>query len=96
MGNADRPELHCRIRVEVVTFDRSARLSDSADPRDFMDGRYPMDQSRCPQCKKRLMAMTDKAGRTTLVCLKCDRVDPMETDAVKWANSGLAAPASAQ
>jgi uncharacterized protein YbaR (Trm112 family) len=41
-----------------------------------------MDQSRCPKCKKRLMAMTDKTGRTKLVCLKCGRVDPTKTDAV--------------
>ena len=52
-----------------------------------------MDPSRCPKCKKRLMAMTDRTGRTELVCLKCENVDPMKTDAVKWANSSLAAPA---
>jgi hypothetical protein len=55
-----------------------------------------MDPSRCPQCKKRLMAMTDRTGRTKLVCLKCENVDPMKTDAVKWANSSLAAPAKIQ
>ena len=49
-----------------------------------------MDVTRCPGCKKRLMAMTDRTGRTKLVCLKCDNVDPMKTDAVKWANSSLA------
>ena len=49
-----------------------------------------MDASRCPRCKKRLMAMTDRTGRTQLVCLKCDNVDPMKTDAAKWANSSLA------
>ena len=49
-----------------------------------------MDVSRCPACRKRLMAMTDRTGRTTLVCLKCDDIDPMKTDAVKWANSSLA------
>jgi hypothetical protein len=48
-----------------------------------------MDDSRCPICKKRLMAMTGRAGRTQLVCLKCDQIDPMKTDAVKWANSNL-------
>jgi hypothetical protein len=40
------------------------------------------------------MAMTDRTGRTTMVCLKCDNVDPMKTDAAKWAASGLAASAS--
>lgn len=49
-----------------------------------------MDTNRCPRCKKRLMAVTDKTGRTGLVCLKCDNVDPMKTDAAKWANSSLA------
>ena len=49
-----------------------------------------MDVTRCPKCKKRLMAMTDRTGATKLVCLKCDNVDPMKTDAAKWADSNLA------
>jgi phage FluMu protein Com len=49
-----------------------------------------MDDTRCFNCNKRLMAMTDRTGRTELVCLKCNNVDPMKTDAVKWANSSLA------
>lgn len=49
-----------------------------------------MDVSRCPGCKKRLMAMTDRTGRTKLICLKCDDVDPMKTVAAKRANSSLA------
>jgi hypothetical protein len=36
------------------------------------------------------MAMTDRKGRTTLVCLRCDKIDPMKTDAAKWASSSLA------
>jgi hypothetical protein len=36
------------------------------------------------------MAMTDRTGRTKLVGLKCDNVDPMKTDAANWANSTLA------
>ena len=51
-----------------------------------------MDSSRCPKCRKRLMAMTVRTGRTALVCLSCDQVDPMKTDAVKWARSNLAGP----
>lgn len=51
-----------------------------------------MDQSRCPNCKRRLMAMTDRTGRTQLVCMKCDKIDPMKTNAVRWANSSLAPP----
>jgi hypothetical protein len=39
------------------------------------------------------MAMTDRTGRTTQVCLKCDNIDPMKTDAAKWANSSLAGAA---
>ena len=49
-----------------------------------------MDMSRCPQCKKRLMAMTVRTGRTNIVCLKCDNVDPMKTEMAKWASSSLA------
>jgi hypothetical protein len=49
-----------------------------------------MDLSRCPNCRRRLMAMTDRTGRTNIVCMKCDNVDPMKTDAVKLAFSGLA------
>jgi hypothetical protein len=48
-----------------------------------------MDGSRCPICKKRLMAMTDRTGRMQLVCLKCGQFDPMKADAVKLANSSL-------
>jgi hypothetical protein len=40
-----------------------------------------------------LMAMTDRTGRTNMVCLKCDNIDPMKTDAAKWAASSLATPA---
>jgi hypothetical protein len=28
-----------------------------------------------------------------MVCLKCDNIDPMKTDAAKWAASSLATPA---
>jgi len=43
---------------------------------------------------KLLMAMTDRTGHTELRCLKCDKVDPMKTDAMKWADSPLASPSS--
>jgi hypothetical protein len=49
-----------------------------------------IDVTRCRECKKRLMAMTDRTGKTKLLCLKCDNVDPMKTDALKWAGSSLA------
>jgi phage FluMu protein Com len=53
-----------------------------------------MDITRCPKCNKRLMAMTDRNGRTDLCCLKCDKVDPMKTEAAKWANSSLSGPSA--
>jgi hypothetical protein len=53
-----------------------------------------MDLSRCVKCKRGLMAMTDRTGRTNMVCLKCDNVDPMKIDAAKWASSSLAASAT--
>jgi DNA-directed RNA polymerase subunit M/transcription elongation factor TFIIS len=49
-----------------------------------------MDQ--CPKCNNRLIAVTDRTGRTEMRCLKCDKVDPMKTDAVKWADSLLSGP----
>jgi phage FluMu protein Com len=54
-----------------------------------------MNEHRCAKCKKLLMAMTDRTGKTELRCLKCDKVDPMKTDAVKWADSGLSGPNTA-
>jgi hypothetical protein len=41
------------------------------------------------------MATTERTGRTELKCLKCDEVDPMKTDAAKWADSALAPPTRA-
>jgi len=43
-----------------------------------------MDQSRCPHCNQPMKAVTTKDGRTGLQCLRCDKVDQLETDAVKW------------
>lgn len=54
-----------------------------------------MDVTRCPTCNRRLMAITDRHGRTELRCLNCDQVDPMKTDAAKWADSPLAPPTKA-
>jgi hypothetical protein len=48
-----------------------------------------MDVSRCPKCKKRLIAITARTGSRTMACLKCDNVDPMKTEMAKWANSCL-------
>jgi len=38
------------------------------------------------------MAMTDRKGRTRLVCLICDKIDPIKTDIVKWTNGNLGRP----
>jgi hypothetical protein len=54
-----------------------------------------MNDHRCPKCKKLLMAMTDRTGKTQLRCVTCDKVDPMRAEAVKWANSGLSGPTNA-
>ncbi len=48
-----------------------------------------MDKSRCPKCKKRLIKMTNRTDRTSLLCLKCDNVDPMKTDAVSGPTADL-------
>ena len=48
-----------------------------------------MDISRCPQCRKLLVPVLSENGRTELLCLKCDEVDPLRTDAAKWARSPL-------
>ena len=47
---------------------------------------------RCPKCNKPVIAMTDRKGRTEYRCLKCDNIDPMKTDASKWAQGPLARP----
>jgi len=44
---------------------------------------------RCPQCKKRMKAVIGETGRTEFKCLECDELDPLKTDAVKWAESPL-------
>jgi hypothetical protein len=54
-----------------------------------------LDRTRCPICSRRLMPMTDANGRTELRCLECDRLDPLKTDAAKWADSPLARPTKA-
>jgi phage FluMu protein Com len=70
-------------------------------PLSFLDLNSPqnredaMNDQRCPKCKKLMLAMTDRTGKTELRCVKCDKVDPMKTDAVKWANSGLSGPTNA-
>jgi tRNA(Ile2) C34 agmatinyltransferase TiaS len=54
-----------------------------------------MDATRCPHCNKRMKVVATSDGRTGFQCLQCDKVDPLQTDAVKWAASPLAAPTKA-
>jgi tRNA(Ile2) C34 agmatinyltransferase TiaS len=54
-----------------------------------------MDPTRCPHCTKRMKAVATSDGRTGLQCLECDKIDPLKTDAVKWAASALTAPTKA-
>jgi DNA-directed RNA polymerase subunit M/transcription elongation factor TFIIS len=54
-----------------------------------------MDDHRCPKCKKFMLAMTDGTGKTQLRCVKCDKIDPMKTESVKWENSRLSGPTNA-
>jgi hypothetical protein len=54
------------------------------------DGRSAMDPvTRCLHCSRRLVPVLTADGRTELKCLWCDQVDPMETEAAKWADSSL-------
>jgi hypothetical protein len=48
--------------------------------------------TRCLHCGRRLVPTLNADGRTELKCLWCDKVDPMETETAKWADSPLATP----
>ena len=51
--------------------------------------------TRCLHCGKRMVPTPSYSGRTELKCLFCDKLDPMETQALKeWADSPLAQPIS--
>jgi len=50
---------------------------------------------RCPHCNKRMQTVFGANGRTEFQCLQCDKVDPLKTDAAKWAESPLAQPTKA-
>ena len=54
-----------------------------------------MDATRCPQCNKRMKTVLGATGRTDYQCLECDKVDPLKTDALKWAENSLAQPTKA-
>ncbi len=50
---------------------------------------------RCPSCNKRMKTIMSAIGRTEFQCLHCDKVDPLNTDAVKRADSPRAATKAA-
>jgi hypothetical protein len=50
-----------------------------------------MARPRCPACGK-LMNLTGEKAVPVFRCLSCDQVDPMKTEAVKWAQSPLSPP----
>ncbi len=49
-----------------------------------------MDATRCPQCQKGMKVVMTPNRRTDFKCLKCDLVDPLQTDARRWADGPLA------
>jgi uncharacterized protein YbaR (Trm112 family) len=51
-----------------------------------------MDVVRCPRCNRPLLAMTDRTGKTELLCLKCDKVDPMKIDVGMLAKRQVSGP----
>jgi len=53
---------------------------------------FLMDVTRCPHCKKRMIAVPTVSGRTDFKCLRCDNLDPLKTDAARWVDSPLATP----
>ena len=53
-----------------------------------------MDATRCPQCNKRMKVVATADGRTGFECVKCDQIDPIKTEALKWAASTSVAPTS--
>jgi hypothetical protein len=60
-------------------------------PVDGPIGRQPWIDS-IARLQKRLKAVMAANGRSEFKCLDCDLLDPLQTDAVKWAKSPLAAP----
>jgi hypothetical protein len=49
--------------------------------------------TRCLHCGKRMVPAASLTGRTELICVDCDRTDPMEiAETKKWADSPLVHP----
>jgi hypothetical protein len=58
-------------------------------------GGYPWTQPDARTATNEMRAVATSDGRTGFKCLHCDEVDPLQTDAVKWADSPLASPTKA-
>jgi hypothetical protein len=48
--------------------------------------------SHCTKCGKRTVPTLVANGRTELKCIRCEPVDPMQTNFAKWADNPLAIP----
>ena len=48
--------------------------------------------TRCTRCGKRMIAVMTASLRTELQCIWCNAVDPLKSDAAKWASSPLIPP----
>jgi len=49
---------------------------------------------RCPHCNERMKIVLGEGGRTEFRCLECDKVDPLELEAAKWAENSLSTTAA--
>jgi hypothetical protein len=72
--------------------DPASAVSTSSQLEPIPESEITMDMSRCAKCRRRMLAIAERTGRTALVCLECDDIDPMKTSAVAWANSSLGGP----
>ena len=88
--------------MHFMTFFRPAKCNTSLEPSILrtIEPQIPwevaMDRvTRCLHCGKRMVPASSLTGRTELVCVFCNKIDPMEmTETRRWAESPLAHPAS--
>ena len=51
--------------------------------------------TRCLQCGKRMVPVRSLTGRTELICMYCDKLDPLEMEEEKkWVEGHLSHPIS--
>jgi len=48
----------------------------------------------CPRCHTRMKTVLGESGRTEFKSFDCAKVDPLQTDAAKWAESPLSTKAA--